>query len=136
MITAGPVPLASEYAVVVVGGGSAGLEAVQMAGADCVRVVDGEQDAGGLLPQCIHAGFGLHRFGDELTGPEQAQRVPTQAHQHDIDVLKDVYVLDIDAERRVKLLALCRTPWWKCAASRASAAKSTPCRSTLRRSAL
>ena len=53
------------------------------AGAARVLVVDREPEAGGILLQCIHSGFGLHRFGAELTGPEYAQRVLAQSLEHD-----------------------------------------------------
>lgn len=97
------------YDVVVVGGGPAGLGAALAAaetGAERVLVVDREKEAGGILLQCIHTGFGLHHFGEELTGPEYAQRVLEQVLEKQIiDVLSDAYVLDIDRERRVKVMS-------------------------------
>jgi NADPH-dependent 2,4-dienoyl-CoA reductase/sulfur reductase-like enzyme len=100
VITANPVHLRAHYDVLVVGGGPAGLGAAvaaQSNGAQHVLVVDREPEAGGILLQCIHTGFGLHRFGDELTGPEYAQRVLEETLEHDIDVLSNAYILDMAA---------------------------------------
>jgi flavin-dependent dehydrogenase len=74
----------------VVGGGPAGLGAAlgaREAGAERVLVIDREGEPGGILQQCIHPGFGLHHFGEELTGPEYAQRYLEQVLEHEVDVL-------------------------------------------------
>ena len=62
------------YDVAVIGGGAAGIAAAASAAREgsSVLVIDREPDQGGILKQCIHNGFGLHRFGEELTGPEYA----------------------------------------------------------------
>jgi NADPH-dependent 2,4-dienoyl-CoA reductase/sulfur reductase-like enzyme len=78
--------------------------AARRAGAGRVLVVDREAEAGGILHQCIHAGFGLHHFGEELTGPEYAQRVLREALDDGVDVLTDAYALDVSADRTVRLL--------------------------------
>ena len=108
MIDSRPGLLHERYDVVVAGAGPAGLGAAiaaRDAGAERVLVVDREAEAGGILLQCIHNGFGLHHFGEELTGPEYAQRVVERALDDGVDVLTDAHVLDIGPDRRVKLLS-------------------------------
>lgn len=108
MISQAPRHLDAAYDVVVVGGGPAGMAAALGAkerGADRVLIVDREREAGGILTQCIHHGFGAHWFKEELTGPEYAQRFLERVLEDDVDVLTDAYVLDVDASRRVRLMS-------------------------------
>lgn len=88
------------FDVVVIGGGPAGMAAAlaaQKAGAH-VAIVEREQHLGGILRQCIHPGFGLSHFKQELTGPEYAQRFIDQVHATDIALFLNSMVLGIDSD--------------------------------------
>ena len=90
--------------VVVIGGGPAGLAAAIAAkenGCDDVLILERDSNVGGILQQCIHAGFGLHIFGEELTGPEYASRFHEQVDALGIEYKCDTMVLDISADRVV-----------------------------------
>ncbi len=87
------------FDVVVIGGGPAGMAAAlaaHKAGAR-VAIVEREQHLGGILRQCIHPGFGLSHFKQELTGPEYAQRFIDQVHATDIALFLDGMVIGIDS---------------------------------------
>jgi NADPH-dependent 2,4-dienoyl-CoA reductase/sulfur reductase-like enzyme len=89
---------ALNFEAVVIGAGPAGLAAavsLKTAGIRKVLVVEREPEPGGILLQCIHNGFGLHRFSEELTGPEYAERYVELAEQAGIDFLYNAIVLDI-----------------------------------------
>lgn len=87
------------FEVVVIGGGPAGMAAAlaaHKAGAR-VAIVEREQHLGGILRQCIHPGFGLSHFKQELTGPEYAQRFIDQVHATDITLFLNSMVIGIDS---------------------------------------
>jgi len=86
----------------IIGGGPAGLAAAQAAyDAGCRDIIIFERDcrAGGILNQCIHNGFGLHRFGEELTGPEYAQRYIDFVNERGIEIQLNTMVLDITDDK-------------------------------------
>ena len=90
--------------VLVIGAGPAGLAAAiaaKKAGVDSLIVLEREDQPGGILRQCIHNGFGLHRFKKELTGPEYAQRDIDTAREMAIDIRTGVTVLSVSPEKRV-----------------------------------
>ena len=90
--------------VLVIGAGPAGLAAAQAAkadGIDNLLVLEREHNPGGILRQCIHNGFGLHRFKEELTGPEYAQRDIDKAAEMGIEIQTDTTVLSVDGENHL-----------------------------------
>ena len=93
-----------QFDIAVVGGGPAGMAAAIAAydsGIKSVVVLDREEDLGGILRQCIHNGFGLHKLGEELTGPEYAAHFAKQVAQRDIKVFYETTVTDVSADKVV-----------------------------------
>lgn len=93
-----------EVDVAVIGGGPAGLAAALAArneGAAKVVIIERNHELGGILQQCIHHGFGLHRFKAELTGPEYAQRFVNMVRETDINVLLETMVLEVSKDRTI-----------------------------------
>lgn len=92
------------YDLVVIGGGPAGLAAAVAAkekGIDSLLIIEREAELGGILNQCIHNGFGLHTFKEELTGPEYAQRFISRTNELSIEYKLNTMVVDITEDKKI-----------------------------------
>ena len=97
--------------ILIIGAGPAGLAAAISAkenGIDSLLVLEREKDAGGILRQCIHNGFGLHRFKEELTGPEYAQRDIDKAAELGIEIECSTTVLSVSPDHTVTCVSSSR----------------------------
>lgn len=95
------------YDVVIIGGGPAGMAAAVAASDSGAKTLILERDVrlGGILNQCIHQGFGLHYFKEEMTGPEYAERFRKEVRKRDIDVMLEAMALSIGEDRVVTALS-------------------------------
>ena len=88
--------------LVIIGGGPAGMAAALSAreqGIEDILILERDSSLGGILQQCIHNGFGLHTFGEELTGPEYAWRYEKEVIDRKIPVLLNTMVLSVDESK-------------------------------------
>lgn len=88
--------------LVIIGGGPAGMSAAVAAYEKGIRdivILERDEKLGGILQQCIHNGFGLHRFNEELTGPEYAARYEEKVREYGINVKLNTMVLDITPDK-------------------------------------
>ncbi|HAZ37431.1 MAG TPA: pyridine nucleotide-disulfide oxidoreductase [Clostridiaceae bacterium] len=93
--------------LVIIGGGPAGLAAAVEAhnnGINDILILERDKNLGGILQQCIHNGFGLHIFGEQLTGPEYSERFIKKVNELNIEYMLDTMVLNIDSSRKITAL--------------------------------
>ncbi|MGL5085091.1 MAG: NAD(P)/FAD-dependent oxidoreductase, partial [Clostridium sp.] len=95
------------YDLIVIGGGPAGLSAANEAyknGVKNILIIERDKELGGILNQCIHSGFGLHTFREELTGPEYCDKFITLIKDSIIEVKIDTMVIEIEESKKVHII--------------------------------
>ena len=96
-----------KYDLVVIGGGPAGLASAYEAYNDGIKnilIIERDKELGGILNQCIHNGFGLHTFKEELTGPEYAGKFISMVKETEIEILLDSMVLHIGENKSIQVI--------------------------------